>query len=122
MLRHARRPQALALVRLAALNRRAFPRGGHSGLDNVSLQVLLLIAVTEDYSVGKLAETLELHETNVSRALGELRQQKLIRASKQPGDRRRRTWYATADGQRKILDILGREIRAADMDRLMKLL
>lgn len=60
------------LVALAAISRRAFPRGGVDGLGVLQLQLLVALGRRDNQTVGDLAADLGIHQSTASQALAGL--------------------------------------------------
>jgi DNA-binding MarR family transcriptional regulator len=91
----------LAQERLSAAvqARRFFPRGGYEGLDATGLQVLLVLSLEPDRSVGEIADQLLLTHSSTSHALSLLSERGLVERVSDPTDGRAQRNRLTGPGR-----------------------
>lgn len=98
-------PDDIARLRsvIGKLSRRLRPTKASAGLTPTQLSVLFQVVACESVGVGELAKSEGLNPTLLSRTIGHLVEQGLLRREPDPNDRRAAVVEATAAG-RKLRD------------------
>lgn len=96
-----------ALLGLAVLTRRAFPRQRAAALDPNELQVLIALRVQPDQRPAELAQHLQLEGSTARHLLTVLRARRLVLARADRDDKRQVRYRLGARGERAIREYVG---------------
>jgi len=96
------------LVEAPSLARRRYTKAvrAATGLDDRPLQILAALALLGPSSVSLLARTLVLDPANTSTVLARLSSDGLVESETDPDDARRRTFWLSDEGRRRVARLL----------------